>query len=64
MLKETDDNINNKQDFDSYIESCKKASLYKIEETATYGDELMTLSTCEYSKTNGRLAVVAKKIAN
>jgi len=55
-------NANNKQDFDNYINNCKKASLYKIKETAAYGEELMTLSTCEYSKTNGRLVVVAKKV--
>ena len=28
-----------------------------------YGDRLITLSTCEYSAQNGRLVVVAKKIA-
>ncbi len=55
-------NANNKQDFDNYINNCKKASLYKIEPSATYGDKLMTLSTCEYSRTNGRLVVVAKKV--
>lgn len=55
-------NANNKQGFDNYINNCKKASLYKIKETATYGDELMTLSTCEYSRLNGRLVVVAKKV--
>ena len=31
--------------------------------TAKYGDKLITLSTCEYSAQNGRLVVVAKKIA-
>ncbi len=55
-------NANNKQAFDNYINNGKKASLYKIEPTATYGDQLMTLSTCEYSRTNGRLVVVAKKV--
>ena len=55
-------NANNKQDFDNYINNCKKASLYEIETTAKYGDKLMTLSTCEYSRTNGRLVVVARKV--
>jgi len=27
-----------------------------------YGDKLLTLSTCEYSRTNGRMVVVAKLI--
>ena len=31
--------------------------------TAEYGDRLITLSTCEYSAQNGRLVVVAKKVA-
>lgn len=30
---------------------------------AEYGDRLITLSTCEYSAQNGRLVVVAKKVA-
>ena len=30
--------------------------------TANYGEKLITLSTCEYSQANGRLAVVARKI--
>lgn len=49
-------------EFNSYIFNCKKASLYNIETTATYGDNLLTLSTCEYSQKDGRIAVVAKKI--
>ena len=55
-------NANNKQDFNNYINNCKKSSLYEIKETAEYGEKLMTLSTCEYSRTNGRLVVVAKKV--
>lgn len=31
-------------------------------ERAWYGDELITLSTCEYTYENGRFVVVAKKI--
>jgi len=30
---------------------------------AEYGDKLITLSTCEYSRNNGRMVVVAKKVA-
>ena len=30
--------------------------------TVEYGDRLLTLSTCEYSRQNGRMVVVAKKI--
>lgn len=55
-------NADTKKEYDSYVNNCKKASLYDIEATAEFGDELMTLTTCEYSQSNGRLAVVAKKI--
>lgn len=51
----------NEEEFNDYVENCKKVSIYDIETTATYGDQLLTLSTCEYSKENGRFAVVAKK---
>lgn len=52
---------NNKEEFDNYVESCKKASLYNIDVSAEYGDQLITLSTCEYSQEDGRFAVVARK---
>jgi len=57
-------NANSKQEFDTFIQKCKELSFYDIEETAKYGDKLITLSTCEYSSKNGRLVVVAKKITN
>lgn len=36
--------------------------LYDTGVDAKYGDKLITLSTCEYTYTNGRFVVVAKKI--
>ena len=39
---------------------CKELALYDTGVTAKYGDQLITLSTCEYSRTNGRMVVVAK----
>ena len=48
--------------FDAFISECKAQSLYKIEADAQYGDQLITLSTCEYSKEEGRMVVVGKKI--
>ncbi len=50
-------------DFVNYIAKCKELSIYDTGVTAEYGDKLITLSTCEYSRTNGRLVVVAKLIA-
>ena len=48
--------------FDEYIAQCKALALYDTGVTAEYGDQLITLSTCEYSRPNGRMVVVAKKI--
>ena len=49
------------EDFDNYVNNCKEAALYDVGKTAKYGDQLLTLSTCEYSQTDGRLAIVARK---
>lgn len=54
-------NAENETEFNDYIENCKKASIYDTGKSATYGDQLLTLSTCEYSQENGRFAVVARK---
>ena len=51
------------EDFDAYIAQCKALSLYDTGVMAEYGDKLITLSTCEYSRKNGRMVVVAKRIA-
>ena len=50
------------QAFDDYVAECKARSLYDTGLTAEKGDRLITLSTCEYSRKDGRMAVVAKKI--
>ena len=51
----------NDEQYYSYIENCIKNSLYKIEDNINYKEKLLTLSTCEYSKKNGRFVVVAIK---
>ena len=52
----------NADEFDDYIAKCKELSFYDTGVTAEYGDKLITLSTCEYSRNNSRLVVVAKRI--
>ena len=37
-------------------------SFYDTGVTAEYGDQLLTLSTCDYQETDGRFVVVAKKV--
>lgn len=55
-------NAEQEAEFTDYVEQCKSLALYETGVTAEYGDKLLTLSTCEYSRTNGRLVVVAKRI--
>ncbi len=55
-------NAANAAEFDEYVATCKTLSMYDIEATATYGDKLITLSTCEYTQDNGRFVVVAKLV--
>ena len=54
-------NANSKDEFDDYVTNCKKASLYDTGITAEFGEQLMTLSTCDFYTKDGRLVVVAKK---
>lgn len=53
---------NNKEEFDEYVNQSKNVSLYDIDITAEYGEQLITLSTCDWSQKDGRFVVVAKKI--
>ena len=56
-------NADTAEDFDGYIAKCKELALFDTGVNAQYGDKLITLSTCEYSRNNGRLAVVAKLVS-
>lgn len=50
------------QEFDSYMQEMAEMSFYDTGVTAQYGDQLLTLSTCDYNVNDGRFVVVAKKI--
>ena len=49
-------------EFNDYMNNIRQMTLYDTGETVAYGDRLITLSTCEYSQEDGRMAVIAKKI--
>ncbi len=49
-------------EFNSYMNEMAEMSIYDTGVTALYGDELLTLSTCDNSQTDGRFVVVAKRI--
>lgn len=50
-----------KESFNNLISYIKDKSLYLSQNEIQYGDYFLTLSTCEYSQTNGRLIVIAKR---
>lgn len=51
----------NEAEYDEYVTNCKKSSLYDTGFVAEYGEQLLTLSTCDYEQENGRFVVVAVK---
>lgn len=53
------------EEFNDFVATCKDLALYETGVTATYGDKLLTLSTCDddYADDHGRFVVVAKRIA-
>lgn len=50
------------EEFQYFYENIKELAMYDTGVTAEYGDTFLTLSTCAYHVTDGRLAVVAKRI--
>lgn len=53
---------NSGEEFNSYMKEMEEMSLYDTGVTAGYGDDLLTLSTCDHSQTDGRFVVVAKRV--
>ncbi len=57
-------NAKNEEEYNSYVNSAKKASLYDTGKTAKFNSQLITLSTCAYHTADGRFVVVACKSDN
>lgn len=55
-------NAGSEQEFNSYMNEMAALSLYDTGVTAAYGDQLLTLSTCDYQENDGRFVVVAKRV--
>ena len=53
---------NSEREFNYYMSEMEALSLYDTGVIASYGDSLLTLSTCDSSQTDGRFVVVAKRI--
>ncbi len=50
------------KEFESGINDMKAQALYDTGVSASYGDRLLLLSTCDYDEENGRFVVVCKKL--
>ena len=55
-------NANSEEEYDSYMQDMAEMSLYDTGVTSRLGDELITLSTCDYVKGGERWVVVAKRV--
>ncbi len=53
---------NSEEEFNSYMKEMAALSFYDTGVTASYGDQLLTLSTCDYEEEDGRFVVVAKRV--
>lgn len=53
---------NSEREFNSYMQEMEEMSFYDTGVSAVYGDQLLTLSTCDYEEENGRFVVVARRI--
>jgi sortase B len=54
----------NEADFDKFIKQAQKGADFDTGVTASFGDDLLLLSTCEDDSQNGRLLILAKAIPN
>ena len=55
-------NAKSEAEYNEFVQNVKKVSLYDINKTAKFGDQLITLSTCSYHVEDGRFAVVGRKV--
>ncbi|MBD5560032.1 MAG: class B sortase [Clostridia bacterium] len=50
------------EEFEAFIAGCEELALYDTGIEPEFGDEFLTLNTCEYTAENGRMVVVARRI--
>lgn len=53
--------FDDENEFSLFITKVKNLSMYETDIVPQYGDNFITLSTCEYSNKNSRLVIMAKK---
>lgn len=55
-------NADTEAEFNDYVENALRLSLYDTQVRPAFGDELLTLSTCSYQVSDGRMVVVARRM--
>jgi len=50
------------EEYNEFMQNIRQLQLYDTGVESRFGDQLITLSTCEYSQEDGRLAVIARKV--
>ena len=54
--------LNTEEEFQEYMTQAKKLSLYDTGVEASFGDELLVLSTCHHYVDSGRFVVIARRV--
>lgn len=54
--------LDSPKEFDEYMRQVRKLAMYDTGIDASYGDELLVLSTCHHYTQNGRFAIIAKRV--
>lgn len=55
--------LSDRSDFDAYVTYVRQNAIYDTGVVPVWGDELITLSTCNYHTEDGRFVVVARRAA-
>lgn len=55
--------LSSEEKYNDYVNNSKNLELYNTGVDAHFGEQLITLITCEYSQDNGRMVVVAKRVS-
>lgn len=55
-------NLSHEEIYNAFLKRCEEYAIWSSKKKPKYMQELITLSTCEYSKGNGRLVVIGRKI--
>ena len=56
--------LDTEEEFEEFMDQARELSCYDTGVEATYGDELLVLSTCYHYTTNGRFVLIAKRITD